>query len=151
MVELTRSRLSKYGPRVCVEQTDGIVRLPVDDASQDAVFSNYVLDLLSEHDIDRFVGEAARVLRPNGLLCLTGLGTGSRPGPRLVALGWSLVHRIRPSLVGGCRPLAMRAWLPEDRWSLRYSGLHDHWCVPSEVLVGVRQAAAQQAVAADTP
>lgn len=92
MVDLTRDRLAYQRSRVEVVQTDGSIRLPAADQTQEVVFSNYVLDLLTEEDIELFLSEAARVLRPGGLLGLTGLGSGDRLGPRAVAQGWRLVH-----------------------------------------------------------
>ena len=81
-------------------------------ADYDRFLSTYVLDLLSEDDIAAVLVEAHRMLVPGGLLCLTSLSTGDGPGSRLMARFWSAVHRWRPALVGGCRPLDL---LPRRR------------------------------------
>lgn len=138
MVELASERLASFGPRAEVRQCDGAPRLPVEEAAFDRVVSNYVLDLLSEDDIEAFLHEAGRVLRSSGLLCVTGLTRGPRPLSRLVSWIWSRVQAIRPILVGGCRPVVVVHHLPGDGWRVRHHGVVVAWGIPSEVLVAER-------------
>ena len=65
MVESARSRLAPFGPRVTVEQADA-TSLPFESGEFDAVVSFLML----HHVIDweRALSEAARVLRPGGML-----------------------------------------------------------------------------------
>src|SRR5581483_522741 len=71
MVGLARERLKKFGPRANVRITDG--RPSIDEASEshDRFISNFVLDLLSEDDIENVLREAHRLLCPGGLLGLS--------------------------------------------------------------------------------
>jgi SAM-dependent methyltransferase len=139
MVRLARERLAPFGERAQVVQTAGEPATGEPDASYDRFVSNYVLDLLSEDDIRAVLAEAARILRPGGLLCLVGLTTGCTPASRVVARLWSAVHRLSPALVGGCRPLDLTPLLPEDTWSVQTHRRLSAFGVPSEVLVARRR------------
>jgi ubiquinone/menaquinone biosynthesis C-methylase UbiE len=139
MVRLARERLVRFGGRAEVVQSDGDPRSGEPDGSHDRFVSNYVLDLLSEDEIRAVLREAARILRPGGLLCLVSLTTGCTPTSRLVARVWSAVHRLSPALVGGCRPLDLAPHVGSDTWTVRTQRRVSAFGVPSEVLVAVRR------------
>jgi ubiquinone/menaquinone biosynthesis C-methylase UbiE len=138
MVQLARERLAPFASRAEVVLTDGAPPASEPAASCDRFVSNYVLDLLSEDDISAVLREAHRILEPGGLLCLSGLSTGTGPFSRLVSRAWLRVHALRPALVGGCRPLELVAWLPPQQWRLRHHAKLAPFGVPSEVLVAER-------------
>ena len=52
---------------VAIQQTSG-PRFDLSDATFDRFISTYVLDLLSEENIDSLLSEAYRILRTGGLL-----------------------------------------------------------------------------------
>ncbi len=139
MVSLARERLKRFAPRAEVVITDG--GPPVDEpaGATDRFVSTYVFDLLSEQDVRAVLREAHRILAPAGLLCLTGLGTAVGPASRLVTGIWTRVHALRPSLVGGCRPLDLLPFLPEAQWRLRHHRKLVAFGLPSEVLVAERR------------
>jgi SAM-dependent methyltransferase len=139
MVGLARQRLASYAPRAEVVLTEGTP--PVDEpaAAYDRFVSNYVLDLLSEGDIQAVIGEARRMLRPVGLLCLTSLSTGVGPGSRIVTGLWGWVHALQPALVGGCRPLDLLPFLPQSQWQVRHHAKVVAFAIPSEVIVAERR------------
>jgi ubiquinone/menaquinone biosynthesis C-methylase UbiE len=138
MVRLTLARLAPFGSRAEVVLTDGSPPVDVPSASCDRFVSNYVLDLLSEDDVVAVVGEAHRILEPEGLLCLSSLSTGTGLPSRLVSRIWSRLHALRPAIVGGCRPLELRSWVPPNRWRLRHHAKLAPFGVPSEVLIAER-------------
>ena len=138
MVRLARERLAAFGSRAEVVLTDGSPPVAQPAASCDRFVSNYVLDLLSEDDIAAVVREAHRILEPGGLLCLSGLSTGTGPFSRLVSRTWSRVHALRPALVGGCRPLELLSWVPSKQWRVRHHAKLAPFGVPSEVLIAER-------------
>ena len=138
MVRLARERLAPFGSRAEVVLTDGSPPVAEPAASYDRFVSNFVLDLLSEDDIVAVVCEAHRILESGGLLCLSSLSTGTGSFSRLVSRGWSRVHALRPALVGGCRPLELRSWVPSAQWQLRHHAKLAPFGVPSEVLVAER-------------
>jgi len=134
MVKLARTRLERFGPRASVLLTEGEMQLNVEAESFDRFLSTYVTDLLSEEDIKSLIAEAHRVLTPNGLLGLVGLGKGFTFLTRAVEKIWSVAHRIRPALVGGCRPISLETFV-KGPWNIRQLRTVGAFGVPSEVLV----------------
>jgi len=98
--------------------------------------STYVLDLLDDGDTDAVLALAARLLRPGGQLCLTGLTYGSRVGPLQAAMTWvwELVHAVLPRTVGGCRAQNLEDYLG-PLWELRSRSLVSGGLITSEVIV----------------
>jgi hypothetical protein len=118
--------------------TDGSAPSSEPAASRDRFVSNFVLDLLSEGDIKAVVGEAQRILRPGGLLCVTSLSSGDGGFSRFVSRVLSRVHAWRPALVGGCRALDLLAWVPPQQWQVRHHAKLAPFGVASEALVAAR-------------
>ncbi|HSQ00032.1 MAG TPA: class I SAM-dependent methyltransferase [Candidatus Dormibacteraeota bacterium] len=139
MVGLARERLARFGARAQVALATGDPPRDEPSAAYDRFLSTYVLDLLSDDDIAAVLVEAHRMLVPGGLLCLTSLSTGCGPGSRLVARVWSAVHRWRPALVGGCRPLDLLPRLEQAAWSVRHAERTAPFGIPSEAIVAVRR------------
>ncbi|MGD2116024.1 MAG: class I SAM-dependent methyltransferase [Acidobacteriota bacterium] len=140
MVRIARERVEGFGPRAAVERIEGDPPLPLEDGCCDRFVSNYVLDLLPEGEIGAWLAEAHRLLRPGGRLCLVGITPGPTPLSRMIMALWSRVHRWRPSLVGGCRPLALRPHLDAAPgcWDLLHQSRIAAWGIASEVLVARR-------------
>jgi ubiquinone/menaquinone biosynthesis C-methylase UbiE len=129
MVGLARERVRAAGLNAVVEVREGDARaLPYPDASFDAAFSSYVLDLLSAADIAHALGELRRVLppdppgaaaarrrirhpRPPGMVSLASLRGGARREARRITgtqrhaiLRWSkLLHGDRRGEGDGAR------------------------------------------------
>lgn len=139
MVTLARRRLARFGDRVRVKESDGSARLPATDDSFDRIVSTYVLDILAETEIRAVLGELARVLRRCGRLCLASLTHGHTPASRVLSRAWATVHRLRPSLVGGCRPVELSPFLEPDQWHVIHRSVVVAWAVPSEVVVAERR------------
>lgn len=135
MIGLATRRLSDIGDRVQVVLTDGSPPASERPASCDRFVSNYVFDLLSDADIVAVLSEAHRMLRPGGLLCLSSLSGGSGPLSRTVIRIWALLHRVNPKLVGGCRPVALPAFLENGSWKLRHHKTLAPFGLPSEVVI----------------
>lgn len=138
MVRLAEEKLAPFAPRATVALSEGGPPSGQPAGACDRFVSTYVLDLLSEEDIAATLREAHRMLEPGGLLCLSGLSTGSGPGSRAVARLWTALHRLRPALVGGCRPLDLVGRLPSSAWKLRHHERVAPFLVPSEVVVAER-------------
>jgi ubiquinone/menaquinone biosynthesis C-methylase UbiE len=137
MIGLAQARLQPLGDRAEARQTDGSVHLPVGDATTDRLIANYVLDLLSDEDIGRFLEEAARVLRPGGLLGITSLTCGEGRLARVITGLWQRVFAWNPALLGGCRPIQLRTRLPAAL-RLEHAERIERFGVASEVLVAGR-------------
>lgn len=138
MVRLSRSRLEPYESRAEVIHVEG--EPPTGERAEccDRFVSNYVFDLLSDTDTRAVLAEAHRMLRPGGLLCVTGITTGTSLFSRAVM---RLVHRIqsiRPELIGGCRPVDVLPYLSESEWHIRHHSKVVAFGIASEVLVAQR-------------
>ena len=151
MVQMTRKRLVPCGARVSVTRTDGRPRIPLPPGSCDRFVSTYVLDMLSTQDIARTLDQAWKVLRPGGLLCLTSLTYGTTLSSRLVVAGWLAAHSLRPSLVGGCRPISLTDFLGPASWKVLYSTTVVARGVPSVVLVARPRAHSKDAGGVNRP
>ena len=135
MVALARERLNRFGQRARVYLSDGSPRLDFEAASFDRFVSNYVLDLLTHEDNRTVIQEAGRVLSEGGLLGITSLTHGFSAVSRVVAGIWTATHAIRPTLVGGCRPIRLRELVTEQEWRIRFDERISCYGVPSEILV----------------
>ncbi len=135
MIRLAQARLARFGSRVTVEQTDGSLQLTAASGSYDRFVSTYVADLLSDSDIALLLSEAHRLLIPEGRLCLVSLTHGATGVARLVTGLWTGVHARWPALVGGCRPLSLRPWLPVTHWQVEYRTVVTAFGIPSEVII----------------
>jgi ubiquinone/menaquinone biosynthesis C-methylase UbiE len=135
MVDLARERITPFADRARVSLTDGSMHFPAADRTVDRVVSTYVFDLLSESDMHEALSESRRVLIPGGKLCLVSLTFGTTFMSHLVSSTWAKVFRLHASLVGGCRPIQLRAILGQQDWSIYYRNVIVKWGVPSEVIV----------------
>lgn len=135
MIGLAKRRLEGHGDRAHVVVSDGAVRFPLPEHSVDRVVSSYVLDLLSEADIERFFSESLRVMMPGGKVCIASLTTGINVPSRIVSSLWMSVFRLSPALVGGCRPIRLDAFVDPQQWQVVHRGVVTPFGVPSEVLI----------------
>ncbi|KAA6429495.1 MAG: hypothetical protein FRX49_00887 [Trebouxia sp. A1-2] len=116
-VELTQQRLNKHGDRAHAQQISGDLTQAATnilDGAVDVFLSTYVLDILSDQDIDAVLCLAHRLVRPGGLVCLVGLTYGDTPLSKLASGVWGLIHALRPHIVGGCRPQNLVPYLSSD-------------------------------------
>lgn len=135
MVALARARLMRFGSRVRVLQSAGEMKLDVESGSHDRFIATYVLDLLSEDDIWELLGEVHRVLSPGGLVGLVSLTHGGAPMSHLIERLWTALHSLRPSLVGGCRPIELLDFIEGSMWQVRHRRTVARFGIFSEILV----------------
>ena len=138
MAGIAAARLRPWLPRAHVTRIDGDPPLPLDDAEADRFIANYVLDLLPREDARWWLDEAHRILAPAGLLCLVSITAGTGQASRLVSDSWTRVWRLRPSLVGGCRPIELLDLLDQDQWTTLHHEVLTAWAISSEVVVARR-------------
>ena len=135
MITIAQKRILPYKKRAKVSQSDGSMHFPLPNDSVDCVVATYVLDLLPEEDILQAISEARRVLIPVGKLCLVSLTQGVSFVSRIFIALWSALFRLRPSLVGGCRPILLNSFFDQQSWSVDYRNVVIRFGVPSEVLI----------------
>lgn len=135
MLGIAGERLVPYASRATLLPAGDDLHFPVAEHSVDRVVSSYVVDLLGEKEIGVFFEEAWRVLEPGGLLCLAGLTEGDTLVSGLVSRLWLAAFRMRPSLVGGCRPVRLDRWIQDRRWKVQHRAIRTPFGVPSEALV----------------
>jgi cyclopropane fatty-acyl-phospholipid synthase-like methyltransferase len=138
MVELARARLAAFAGRAEIRLTDGRPRIDAPGGSFDRFVSTYVFDLLAEEEIRALLAEAHRVLLPGGRLGIAGLTQGESFLASALTRVWRAIHRLRPSLVGGCRPLDAARFLDAARWRLLHRSVVSPYAVASEVVVAER-------------
>jgi len=135
MVALTENRIRPYGERAKVVEMDGVLGFPQADAGTDRFVSNYVLDILSEDNIRRILNEAHRILRKDGLACLVSITSGTHWFSKMVMGVWKWTHVLRPTLVGGCRPIELSQYLTSNEWDITHGSIVVAYGVASEVVV----------------
>ncbi len=137
MVSLARTLLAPFGERAQVRLSGGEPRLDADSGVIDRFVATYVLDLLSDDDIRTLIREAHRVLSPGGRLCLVNLTHGSTFASRLLEKAWQTIYAIRPSLVGGCRPISSREFIGPEWEFVHYAEIRQLG-LASQVVVATR-------------
>ena len=108
--------------------------LPFPEKSFDLVYCAYLLDALSEPDIEQALRELRRVMMPSGRLVLVYLSSGHL----WFNLLWGAFYAIMPNLLGGCRPIGLRSMLPQAGFAVQQFRRIAQWGVPSEVILAVR-------------
>jgi ubiquinone/menaquinone biosynthesis C-methylase UbiE len=135
MIRIATHRLVNWSGRARVQRADGTARLSYAKGAFDRFVATYVFDLLSEADIAHVVGEACRLLRPNGKLCVVSSTEGITPVSRAVSSIWKSLYAFDPRLVGGCRPLCVSMLLDRTVWNIEHDRVVCSWGICSEVVV----------------
>lgn len=135
MVALSRQRLAPWRERAEVRLSTGSARIEVPEGTVDRFVACYLLDLLPPAQIAVVLGEARRLLGEDGRLCLVSLAPGASGAARLVTATWERVWRLRPGLVGGCRPVELLRFVGAEGWTVEDRLLVCSFAVTSEVLL----------------
>jgi len=134
MLDLCRERMRPFSDRVELKLTTGELPFDMANASVDRFIACYVLDLLPETEISAVIAEAHRILSSNGLICLAVLTKGINRHSRLVTAIWTTLFKIRPALVGGCRPISIGHYIDSARWKITHHETIVSAGIASEVL-----------------
>ncbi|MDP3971470.1 MAG: methyltransferase domain-containing protein [Candidatus Nanopelagicales bacterium] len=103
MVEQAGRRLREHGLADRVElRRASATDLPFPDESFDAVFMSFTLELFPDDQIPIVLAECARVIRPDGRLCVAAMSADGGSAAMEKLYGWS--HRHFPTFVD-CRPI----------------------------------------------
>ncbi len=135
MVSLAKRRLAPWADRAAVRLSDGSFDLSDLGATFDRVVFTYVFDLLSVEDISKALFAAHAATHTGGLLCAASLTQGTGLLSRVTSTAWTWVHGVKPSLVGGCRPLTLSDFVTPPYWRIVHREVVVSATVPSEALV----------------
>jgi SAM-dependent methyltransferase len=136
MTQLAGERLRPWAERATVVALEPPGReLPGGRAGFDRFLATYVFDLLSEDDARSLLSEAARLLRTDGRLCLASITHGPGGLARVVSNNWARLASRWPLLLGGCRPVDLRDYLPPRQWTIDCCEVVTSWGITSQVLV----------------
>ncbi len=135
MLELSKKRLAPFSDRVTLTTPRDNPLESYANHCFDRFVTNYVLDLLSDADIQRTLTQAHRLLTANGLLCMTSITHGKGLITRAVSLGWQLLFSLNASWVGGCRPIRILTHLDPAGWNVVHHHVVSQFGISSEVLV----------------
>ncbi len=136
MASLARRQLAPWAPRSEVVLIDPPGRvLPGSDGQFGRFVGCYVLDLLTEQYARTVLAEAARLLAPDGLICLVSLTHGITRTGRAVSDSWEGIAERWPALLGGCRPIELATLLDPSIWRIDCREVLTRWGIPSELLL----------------
>lgn len=138
MVRLATSRLKAWAGRTAIRLSDGSPRVHEPDGAFDRFVSNYVFDLLAPEYAAAIISEAHRVLSGSGKLCLVSPGCGTSGLSRIATILWERLWRLKPELVGGCRPVDLRSLLMPGQWSIDHHSRVVAFGITSEVVIASR-------------
>jgi demethylmenaquinone methyltransferase/2-methoxy-6-polyprenyl-1,4-benzoquinol methylase len=136
MVEMAQELVAAAGlaERVELKQGDG-ESIPYPDATFDALFTSFTLELFDTPEIPKFLAECKRVLKPGGRFAVVAVSKLGKDGIIIKAYEWT--HRHFPNLVD-CRPIYVKAALEAAGFNIEASQNESMW-VPVEIVVGVKQ------------
>lgn len=138
MTSLCQKNTVQFAERAKCYKNEGEPIIDLPDQSADQFISTYVLDLLTEKDVITLLNEAYRILLPGGYLCLASLTHGISLSSRIVEFAWNTLFKLKPSIVGGCRPIKLTQHLQSEKWDIIHDSVIVSFGVPSEVLIAKR-------------
>lgn len=139
MVAITRARLEPWEDRTSISVSTGSVELDYADSSFDRFICIYVIDLLSDADAFRLIEDAHRILRPDGLLCLVSITPGITLFSRMLMSILQFINKLHPVLTGGCRPVRLLRFIPEEKWYIDYHHVLSRYGVAIEIVIARRR------------
>jgi len=141
-VDLTDGMLSRAERRAAATgQTN--FRLGIGDAynldfaanSFDVLINNYMFDLLPEQDFPAVLAEFGRVLRPRGRLVMVNMARGERWYNGI----WTLIYKLSPALLGGCRGVSLLEHLQDAGFQQTEREYLSQSTFPSEIITGINK------------
>lgn len=137
MIEIASGRISRSGLSEYISVTRGdAVNLPYDNESFDAVFMSFTLELFSEEDMAKVIGECRRVLKPGGRI---GVVSMSKKGEETLMRKAYLWAHIRFPKYVDCRPIYAEKTISDSGFGIIHSRLERIYGLPVEIVTGVKR------------
>lgn len=111
--------------------------IPYPDKTFDLVVNNYMFDLVPFADMGKVIREFRRVLKDGGRLVLVNMAEAETPLGRIYD---SVVYRISPRLMGGCRGVRMGGRLADNGFALERREYCEQMLFPSEIVIARKNA-----------
>lgn len=134
MLSQAIERLHKSGESNYALKIGDAYHLQYPDNSFDLVLNNYMFDLIPEKDFGVILSEFKRVLRKDGRIVIVSM----TKGPHWFDIVWELFYKIQPSLLGGCRGVALMPYLKRVGFEKIRREYIIQMLFPSEVICGIK-------------
>jgi ubiquinone/menaquinone biosynthesis C-methylase UbiE len=136
MVKLAKENLSAVGMAGRARLRCGdAAQMPYPDASIDAVFMSFTLELFDTPEIPRVLRECMRVLRVGGRIVVVGMSKQGKRDPLIGVFEWA--HKHFPNFVD-CRPIFVRDALEQAGFRIART-LKKHMWIPVELVWGIKE------------
>ena len=139
MLDVAQKKLANPKPAAKMDLRVGDARaLPWTNATFDAVYTSFTLELFPEVDIATVLAEAKRVLKPGGRIGVVSMAVvkvGDHPS--VLERGYVWMHRHFPHLVD-CRPIDAVEELFAAGFTITKREDREIWTMPVQVVVGQR-------------
>ncbi len=135
MLDKARRRLASRDPGTYRLEPGDAFSLPYADSHFDLLVNQYMFDLIPYREMDRIVSEFRRVLRDGGTLVLTNMTEPESVWGRV----YTLLYRLSPSVMGGCRPVELSDRLRRHGFEVTKREYLQQMLFPSEVLVAYKR------------
>lgn len=136
MLSVAGRKLARAGlaERVQLDCADA-ARLPYADASIDAIFSSFTLELFDTPEIDLVLRECRRVLKPGGRLGIVSMDKAARPSVMSRIYVW--LHRRFPRAID-CRPIYVSSAITATGFRIEAIEQMSMWGLPVAVVLASR-------------
>ncbi|MCL4507749.1 MAG: methyltransferase domain-containing protein, partial [Chloroflexi bacterium] len=133
MCAVARSRLRRTGVLHRTQLCAGdACALPFEDASLDAVFMCFTLELFDTPDLPVVLGECRRVLDPHGRMGVVSMLQQEQVNLPVRLYNWA--HRALPALVD-CRPIPAQALIEQAGFSVQTVAVISMWGLPVQCVM----------------
>jgi ubiquinone/menaquinone biosynthesis C-methylase UbiE len=146
MLTVARDRVEGTGSRNVVLTLGDVRRLCFQDATFDAAFMSFTLELFEPEAIPNALAEIRRVLRPGGRLAVVVMATNTDTNAMIEIYKW--LHRHFPHFVD-CRPIDLRGVLERAGFHLVRKDAMSMWDLPVAVDVSVNAFSRHVATSSD--
>ena len=131
MLKKAEKRLEKLSGANFTLSTGTAFNLPMRDSSVDVLMNSYMVDLMTETDMNKVLKEFRRVLKAQGRLIMVNMTTGERFGSNI----YDFIYSIAPRLMGGCRGVKLSDKLSEHGFKVEKREYIQQFLFPSEVIL----------------
>lgn len=131
MLKKAENRLEKLSGANFTLSAGTAFNMPMKDGSVDVLMNSYMVDLMSEANMDKVLVEFRRVLKEHGRLVMVNMTTGERFGSNI----YDFIYNVAPRLIGGCRGVNLSGKLNEHGFRVETREYIQQLLFPSEVIL----------------